>query len=389
MKFAKGLLLSLFFITCSFSGSAQNAVNLSSGKNYEFLEGPVWDGNNTLYFTDIVKRLIVKYNTSTKTFTTIASNTQSANGMMFNTDNNLVVCEGNAGSVNERDVNGSILKTYTSSYEGKSFNSPNDLCLDSKGGIYFSDPTWSPPVQPKNRVYYLDPSGNVMALIDDMERPNGVLLSQDGQTLFVNDSWSPEVRAYDVETDGSISNERVFASLEMPDGELIISGADGMALDKSGNLYVTSEVGIQVYNPQGTRIQKLLFPEQTSNCTFGGPDMNTLYVTARKNLYSIQLTEEGVRHPFDLTTPLTPTNEEISKEQIKIFPNPATESFRINSSTDVVSFSLLDASGQELLTENINSKQHEINTTILDNGLYLLTLRMADGTTLSKRLVKK
>jgi len=196
---------------------------------------------------------IIKYSITQKTFSTVISNSNRGNGLMFNETMNLI---------NIR------------------FNSPNDLCIDKKGGIYFTDPTWSTEYHPQNRVYYRTPeNGEVRMLIDDMSKPNGVLLSNNGEKLYINDSWSKVVRVYDITEDGTLTNKQDFATLQIPDSEQNNSGADGMATDTDGNLYVTTTVGVQIFDKNGTPTQTIQVPEKTTNCTFGGVDKNihTIY----------------------------------------------------------------------------------------------------------------
>ena len=354
----------------SFSSNAQEITNLSPGESYKFLEGPVWDGEANLYFTDIDNNTIVKYNSIQQTFSPILTNSSAANGLMFNKDNNLVVCEGDSGRVTERKTDGSLIKTIVSEYSNIRLNRPNDLCIDSKGGIYFSDPTWGTQFQTKNRVYYLSPEGKLDELIDDMERPNGVILSTDGKTLYVNNSWSPNVRAYDVQENGLLNNERIFTTLRMPNNTTNISGADGMAIDRNDNVYITTEVGVQVFDKNGRAIQFITMPEKSTNCTFGGPDMTTLFVTAGKNLYSMELSNTGFRHPFDLpvvdnpgpTTPTTPTTPTPTPNEQKPFKN--------HSIPGVIQVEDYDQGGEGVAYHDTNSF-NEGRLTRLDQGVDL------------------
>ena len=291
-------LFTFLLLLLSVTTFAQTVTKLSTDQ-YSFVEGPTWDGTDNIYFTDVNGNSIIKYSTSKKTFKTLVSSTKKANGMMYNTDNTLVVCEGDAGSLAVRDTNGVVLKTLTSTYGNIRYNSPNDLCIDGKGGIYFSDPTWNTMYQTQNRLYYRNALGTVAAVITDMSKPNGIIVSADGKTLFVDDSWSTTIRAYDIQSDGTLLNKKTFALIKLVSATDNISSADGMALDKSGNLYVACKLGILVYNSAGVLVKTITLPETASNCIFGGKSMNTLYITAGKNLYSYTTTETGFRHPFD------------------------------------------------------------------------------------------
>lgn len=369
-----------FFFVLFFSffySEGQTVKLLSSGQSFKFLEGPVWDGNKNLYFTDINDNKIIKYNTLNKTFNPITTNSSSSNGLMFNTENNLVVCEGGSGKVVIRDTTGMVLEILTSAYKNIRFSSPNDLCLDSKAGIYFTDPTWGTQHQSKNRLYYLSPTKTVIELVDDMQKPNGVILSRDGNKLYVNDSWNAIVRVYDVMNDGRITNQQTFATLELPSANAT-SGADGMTIDIDGNVYITSAIGIQVFDKNGVALKTLTFPETPSNCTFGGPDMTTLFVTARKNLYSVELPTRGLRYPFDFDN-ITATYSNLTETKLSIWPNPThskkTTIQLSNGKLETATISLYNFNGEEINQSHYTIKTNHIYFDVeMEQGVYFLKI---------------
>ncbi len=268
---------------------------LSGGEEFHFLEGPTWVGN-ALYFTDIAGNSIVRLGQGEMQRVNTSSN--RSNGLFFDAARgNIIACVGGAGLVAILSLEGEFIDTLTSTFNGKPFNSPNDLIMDSQRGIYFTDPTWAKEYpQPHKGVYYITSQGDVRLLINDLDKPNGIILSPNQETLYVNDSHSPTILAFDVIGPGEISNRRVFASLDMEGIEGNISGADGMAIDSMGNLFVTFRRGVQVFSPSGQSIALIKTPETPTNCTFGGECMSILFVTAGTNLYSIKLNTIGMSY---------------------------------------------------------------------------------------------
>jgi gluconolactonase len=170
--------------------------------------------------------------------------------------------------------------------------------VDRQDGVYFTDPSFQAGTsqQDKMGVYYVSPQGKVTRLIDDLPRPNGVILSPDEKTLYVLPSGSVDVMAYPVLSPGKIGPGRVPCKLEQaPTGPA--RGGDGLAVDTKGNLYLTqpSLFAIQVVSPEGKTLGLIKFPENPANCDFGGKDMKTLYVTARTSLYTVRMEATGHR----------------------------------------------------------------------------------------------
>lgn len=162
---------------------------------------------------------------------------------------------------------GQVTKKLASGYNGKPFDNPNDLIADNKGGVYFSDPDYflTNPPQDKTAVYCINPAGNVQSAIDDLAKPNGLILSPDGTKLYVVDSEGIHVYSWDVAPDGSVSGKSTFVELQTNNA----TGGDGMAIDINGNIYLATEMGIQIFSPQGTAVTTIGIPEMPSNCDFG------------------------------------------------------------------------------------------------------------------------
>ncbi len=288
-----------------------------------FTEGPLWLNGN-LYFSNMYldskgdKSYLNSSLIELKpdgTHRNILQNKMQTNGIIANKNNNLIVCNMYGNRVLEMDTNGKILKVLADSYEGKPLDGPNDLVMDPKGGLYFTDPQYTagPQMnQPGRAVYYLSPEGKLIRLLEpnSFARPNGIALSPDSKTLYINNSLDNEkepannsdkdnfVWAYDVQEDGTIANGRKFAELYLTasalDRESKSTGADGMKVDEMGNIYVCTNAGLQIFNKDGNFVGIVKMPTHPVNCSFGGPDMKTLYITSFNMIYSIRTNIKGV-----------------------------------------------------------------------------------------------
>lgn len=264
--------------------------------DFKFTEGPAADGKGNLYFSDIPANKIYKVDAA-GSLSTFLEPSGVTNGLMINAKGNIVACQ-MEGQVVEIDVATKKITPLATQYKDKRFNAPNDLVVDSAGGVYFTDPPFRAPTpnpQDKLGVYYRAASGEVARLVDDLKAPNGVILSPDEKTLYVVPTLQKEMMAYPVQAPGKIGAGKVFCTLQQPEGK-DNTGGDGLTIDSQGNLYVTSGLGIQVFSSAGKMLGLLKFPEQPANCTFGGPDNKTLYVTARTSLYAMPM--EATGHVF-------------------------------------------------------------------------------------------
>ena len=187
-------------------------------------------------------------------------------------------------------------KFVADSYRGKPFSAPNDLTLGKNGGIYFTDPG-DGPVRP-HAVYYVKPSGEVLLVTDNLESPNGILLSRDEKTLYVVDSRSEYVLAFDVKPDGTLGSRRNFLKLKgvrKNEQGVIDSGIDGMALDSQGNIYAISHDGVEVFNLKGEPLGVISVGTQATNLAFAGKDGKTLYITTHESLFKVHMLAERYR----------------------------------------------------------------------------------------------
>jgi gluconolactonase len=197
---------------------------------------------------------------------------------------------------------------------GKPIDGPNDLVMDAKGGLYITDPQFTPEStksQPGKQVYYVAPDGRARVVIGPGEyaMPNGVELSPDGKTLYVNNTWQQPgenfVWAYDVAADGSLSNKRQFAMLNLTAAVLeaaapadrVDSGADGTAVDTDGRYYVATRTGAQIFLPDGTYVGTIWAPQYPVSLTFGGANNDVLYMVGESSAWAVQTKVRGFRYP--------------------------------------------------------------------------------------------
>ncbi|MCA9229646.1 MAG: SMP-30/gluconolactonase/LRE family protein [Planctomycetales bacterium] len=257
--------------------------------DFAFTEGPAYDGQGNLYFSDIPNARIHLLD-SEGNLSVFTDQSRHSNGLMFNAAGELVACE-MEGQLAAWNVKTKTRRILADGYQGKRFNAPNDLIIDRLGGIYFTDPHYRAPEplpQGKTCVYYLAADGTVTRLIDDLIAPNGIMLAPDEHTLYVFPSGESTMRKYAVDKPGQIGSGEDFYTVTTAEGEKA-GGCDGVTIDNQGNLYLTTRFGIQVVNPAGELLGTIELPEQPANVTFGGPDGKTLYATARTSLYAMQM----------------------------------------------------------------------------------------------------
>ena len=200
------------------------------------------------------------------------------------------------GQVVEYDFESTDVKVLASAYAGVRFNAPNDLTVDGEGGIYFTDPLFRAPTplpQTVQTVYYIAPNGRVSRVTKDIAAPNGIGLSPDKDRLYVCPSRQAEMLVYDVLGPGKLAPAKVFCTLEQPEGKSG-TGADGIALDVEGNVYITTHIGVQIYSPEGEQRGVVTFPQQPANVCFGGEKWKTMFVTARTGLYRVKMPIAGL-----------------------------------------------------------------------------------------------
>jgi gluconolactonase len=295
-------------------------------EGFTFTEGPTWL-KGSLYFSDMFfqnpaagdwtgsparSRLVVM--TPDGQWRALARGMQT-NGTIAAANGKLLVCDMFGHRVVEVDpATGRVVRVVLDRVDGRPIDGPNDLVMDAKGGLYVTDPQFTPEAQksqPGKQVYYVAPDGTARVVIGPGEyaMPNGVELSPDGRTLYVNNTWLQPggnfVYAYDVADDGSLSNKRQFAMLNLTPEVLSAanptdrfdSGADGTAVDTDGRYYVATRTGVQIFMPDGTYVGTIWVPQYPVSLTFGGPNGDVLYMVGESSVWSIQTKVRGFRHP--------------------------------------------------------------------------------------------
>ena len=271
-----------------------------------FTEGPAVDREGNVYFTNIRVSKILKWDPPNKSLSVFRTGSNSANGLRFNMKGDLLVCEGQPARLTRTNMKTGTISILADQFKGKALQSLNDLDFDSGGRIYFSSRASNPDPQRDNKrsVYRLDPDGSIHQLLTEpqVHMPNGMVLSPDEKILYLIEAHPDEnhnrnILAFDLHEDGSISNQRVLYNFYPG------RSGDGMCIDIKGNLYVAAGLharrgssetlatrpGIHVISPEGKLLAFRETPEDTiTNCTFGGEDLKTLFVTCGSYLLSIR-----------------------------------------------------------------------------------------------------
>jgi len=253
--------------------------------NFRFTEGPAADKAGNILFTDIPNNRIHGWSLD-GTLSLFRENSGAANGLYFDKNGHVLVCEGGGRRLVSIDPKGT-LTVLTDSYNNKPFNSLNDVWIAPNGRLFFTDPRYGNRdgmEQDGEHVYSLSPDRKtVTRVIDDMVRPNGLIGTPDGKILYVTDNGGGKTFSYTIMKDGSLANKALFAP----------EGSDGMTIDEKGNIYLTNRA-VRVYNPAGTLIETIAVPEGPANVCFGGKDRKTLFITARTSLYSVKMKVKGL-----------------------------------------------------------------------------------------------
>ncbi|WP_029033811.1 SMP-30/gluconolactonase/LRE family protein [Salinimicrobium terrae] len=291
---------SLFFVTILFSvtGRAQENNLISEGAElqlvsdgFEFTEGPASDAEGNVYFTDQPNNRIHKWSVDKNEVSVFMEEAGRANGLYFDAEGNLYAAADKHSEIwkinNKKEVT-----VLLEGFRGKRLNGPNDLWVAPDGGIFFTDPFykrdyWTHSEQPikEQRVYYLTPNRKGFFIAaDGLVKPNGIIGTPDGQTLFVADIEDNKTWKYSIGKDGKLEEKTLFTEM----------GSDGMTLDEQGNLYLTGD-GVTVFNKEGEKILHIPIDKYwTANVTFGGKDKKTLFITAMDSLFSLRLNVCGV-----------------------------------------------------------------------------------------------
>lgn len=257
---------------------------------FAFSEGPAVNKRGDIYFTDQPNDKIWKYDIDGK-LSLFMDKTGRSNGLYFDRQGNLISC------ADEKDELWSIrpdkkVTVLLSHFEGKRLNGPNDLWIDPKGGIYFTDPYYQrdywdrkQPDIPGQKVYYLSKGKTEPVIVEDsVVKPNGIVGTPDGKYLYVADIQANKTYRYVIGEDGRLKERQEF----------VPQGSDGMTLDSKGNLYITGR-GVTVYDNKGKLLGNIpVSANWTGNVCFGGKDRKTLFITASESVYTLRMQVKGV-----------------------------------------------------------------------------------------------
>jgi len=257
---------------------------------FDFTEGPTCDADGNLFFTDQPNDRILKWSAEGE-LSTFLQPAGRANGMCFAPGGQLIACADEKNALWSIAPNGKI-SVIVGGYEGTLLNGPNDVWVRSDGAIYFTDPFykrswWTHDTMPQDgqHVYFLAADRQqLMRVVDDMQKPNGIIGTPDGKTLYVSDIGAGKTYRYDIAPDGGLAGKTLAAE----------QGSDGMTLDSEGNLYLTGD-GVVVFDRIGRQIDHIQVPDEqwTANVSFGGKDRQTLFITASTGLYAVRMRVTG------------------------------------------------------------------------------------------------
>ena len=281
--------------------------------DFGFTEGPLWHPDGYWLFVDIQKLKIHKMSTSGQ-LETYRDPSFGTNGMTFDKQGNMVICESDTRQIMRRQADGSYTAIATHA-DGKRLNRPNDVVGRSDGTLYFTDPGGRLTEEQReldySGVHLIKPDGTQAVGTPETEYPNGRAFSPDEKTLYVAitrlDSRCLEekekkqlcehqiIRAFDVALDGSLSNNRVFANMFSAEDGV----PDGMKVDVEGNIYCTGSEGVWIFDASGNHLGTIILPEIPANCAWGGPDNRTMLFTARTSVFSMRMKIPGTTIPTD------------------------------------------------------------------------------------------
>jgi len=255
--------------------------------NLKYADGIVWSRDGFLLYSDPGANRIYRLDPDAKPKTG-RENTGGAEGLAEDAQGRLYVCESRNRRVTRTDRKNSI-EVIAVAFEGKKLNAPNDIVVRKDGQIYFTDPAFGSDIDRReldfNGIFHVNPKGEIEAVARWKTRPNGIALSPDGKTLYVSDSDRHAVAAFDLDGRGAASNQRDVITN-------ILGVPGGVRVDSTGKIYVAAR-GLGIYSREGKLEHTLVESDIITNCAFGDPDFETLYITSRDKLFRLRLGVKG------------------------------------------------------------------------------------------------
>ncbi|WP_442846810.1 SMP-30/gluconolactonase/LRE family protein [Leeuwenhoekiella sp. H156] len=258
---------------------------------FSFTEGPAADASGNVYFTDQPNDRIYKWDATTDSLSVFMEGAGRANGLYFDASGNLLAAADNQSelwSISPQKEVSVLVKNF----ENKRLNGPNDIWIAPNGNLYFTDPFYKRPYWEHSekeieaeQVYLLTPTGDLRIAATDFVKPNGIMGTPNGKTLYIADIGANKTYVYTIAENGDLTNKRLFTD----------QGSDGMTLDSKGNVYLTGK-GVTIYDPKGTQVEHIPIPKDwTANVTFGGTDRKSLFITAQQAVYLLEMNVQGAQ----------------------------------------------------------------------------------------------
>jgi len=351
-------------------------------------EGPVWVDSLGILFSDIKGNKIYRWSPVDSALTTYLYPSDSSNGLTLDLQGRLILTQMAKRRVARQEPDGTITP-LASTYNGKKFNSPNDVVVKSDGSIFFTDPDFNIPANQSSElkfqgIYRINISGLITLLDNTLNKPNGICFSLDEKKLYVDESAKDSIYVWDVINGDSIANKRGFFAIPM-------SGyADGMKVDTAGNIYCTGPAGVWIVSPAGVSLGKIIVPGSPSNCAWGDADRKTLYITGGYSLYRIRLaTTTGVKDQDPLPSK--------TFKLLNNYPNPFNPTTMINftfAKSSHVKLTVYNVLGQQvatLLNEHRSAGEQSVvfDASKLSSGVYFYRLDAGNFSSVKKMMFLK
>jgi gluconolactonase len=336
-------------------------------------EGPLWKDGVGLLFSDIKRNLIYVWSPLDGSVKAYLQPSDSSNGITFDQQGRLVLTQMRLRRVARQELDGTITP-LASTYNGKKFNSPNDIVVKSDGSIFFTDPDFNIPFGQTRElsfkgIYRITPNGALVLLDSTFDKPNGICFSPDEKKLYVNESARCLIYVWDVIGDSLLINKKLFYTIPA-------SGyADGMKVDSAGNLYCAGPTGVWIISPSGQALGKIAMAENPSNCAWGDNDRKSLYITAGSSLYRIRTVTTGLNEERQSPVP-------DKFELLQNYPNPFNGSTKLLytvSHTMSVQLRVYDSAGHLVKTlvhetKEAGSYSATFDASSMASGVYFASL---------------